>query len=244
MAERRRLLIAPDRLGSGPEVQLSPEEQHYLRRVLRLRCGDVVDVIDGCGHLWGAELREPHRLQLAAEPTKADGRDGVELGLAIALIRRGIDDVMRMACELVVDRIQPLQCDRCVPQAELKPDRWESILREAVEQCERLWLPELHAVTAFEPWLGSLEARVVAGVTRVDEGVPPLRHWLDDHPQPCGTTWLLVGPEGGWSSRESTLMERNAVTPVQLGSTILRSSTAAVAGVVDLVRWREGQLNS
>ena len=105
-------------------------------------------------------------------------------------------------------------------------------------------MPELHAVTAFEPWLGSLEARVVAGVTRVDEGVPPLRQWLDDHPQPCGTTWLLVGPEGGWSSRESTLMERNAVTPVQLGSTILRSSTAAVAGVVDLVRWREGQLNS
>ena len=56
----------------------------------------------------------------------------------MALVRRGMDDVMRMACELGVDHVQPLQADRSVPQAEHRPERWGVILQEAVEQSERL----------------------------------------------------------------------------------------------------------
>ena len=51
VAERRRLLLSPDRLEVGGSVLLNTEEQHYLRRVLRLRCGEQVDVTDGCGRL-------------------------------------------------------------------------------------------------------------------------------------------------------------------------------------------------
>ena len=45
VAERRRLLLSSDRLEQGGSVLLNSEEQHYLRRVLRLRCGEQVDPV-------------------------------------------------------------------------------------------------------------------------------------------------------------------------------------------------------
>ena len=72
VAERRRLLLTPDRLADGGSVLLTTEEQHYLRRVLRLRCGGRVDVIDGCGHLSVATLVEPQLLELDTAPQKVE----------------------------------------------------------------------------------------------------------------------------------------------------------------------------
>ena len=62
MAECRRLLIEPDRfLPSNLKTHtliLKDHEEHYLRRVLRLRNGDHVDIVDGIGSLWNAVLLE------------------------------------------------------------------------------------------------------------------------------------------------------------------------------------------
>ena len=77
-----------------------------------------MDVIDGCGHLSVATLVEPKLLELDTAQLKVEPLAQPQLGLAVALIRRGMDDVIRMACELGIDRIQPLRCERCVPQAE------------------------------------------------------------------------------------------------------------------------------
>ena len=141
VAERRRLLLTPDRFKEDGPVLLNTEEQHYLRRVLRLRCSERVDVIDGCGRLTVATLVDPQMLALDKSPQTIEPPAQPQLGLAVALMRRGMDEVIRMACELGIDRIQPLRCERCVPQAEHRPERWAAIVREAVEQCERLWVP-------------------------------------------------------------------------------------------------------
>ena len=50
-----------------------------------------------------------------------------------------------------------------------------------------------------------------------------------------------VGPEGGWSDTEQELIVSRGWQAVHLGSLILRSSTAAVRGSVELVQWRDGQ---
>ena len=243
VAERRRLLLTPDRLEQAGSVLLNTDEQHYLRRVLRLRCGEQVDVIDGRGRLTVATLVEPQLLALATAPQQIEPLVQPQLGLAVALMRRGMDEVIRMACELGIDRIQPLSCERCVPQAEHRPERWGAIIREAVEQCERLWMPQLHDVNDLSPWIGEGEGQRLVGVTR--ETAPPALHEclrLQEHP--AQTTWLVVGPEGGWTAAEQSLFAKAGVQPVQMGSTILRSSTAAVAGAVELVRWRDGLISS
>ena len=166
VAERRRLLLTPDRLKEGGPVLLNTEEQHYLRRVLRLRCGGRVDVIDGCGRLTVATLVEPQLLALDRTPQQIEPLAQPQLGLAVALMRRGMDEVIRMACELGIDRIQLLRCDRCVPQAEDRPERWAAIVREAVEQCERLWMPELFELKDLSQWMGDHRGQRLVGGTR------------------------------------------------------------------------------
>ena len=243
VAERRRLLLTPDRLNKGGPVLLNTDEQHYLRRVLRLRCGEQVDVIDGCGRLTRATLVEPQLLALDTTPQQIEPLAQPQLGLAVALMRRGMDEVIRMACELGIDQIQPLRCDRCIPQAEHRPERWSAIVREAVEQCERLWMPELFELKDLSQWMGDDRGQRLVGVTR-ETAPPALTQWLRHQADPVQLTWPMVGPEGGWTREELRLFSEAKIQPVQMGSTILRSSTAAVAGAVELVRWRDGLISS
>ena len=240
MAELRRLLIAPDRLHDKTDVQLSSEEQHYLRRVLRLRLGDRVALVDGVGQMWIAELQSQGMLRRDQRPAVIESRPWPRLGLALALVRRGFDDGLRMACELGVDVFQPLRCDRCVPQAEHRPERWQTVLNEAVEQCERLWMPKLEATASLQSWLASVEAPLAVGTTR-DQQTQPLHQWLEHLPitESSAMLWLVIGPEGGWTNAENNLMRDAGATAVDLGRTILRSATAAVAGSTELVRWRD-----
>ena len=243
VAERRRLLLTPDRLAEGGSVLLNTEEQHYLRRVLRLRCGGRVDVTDGCGRLLTATLVEPQLLELDSALQQIEPLAQPQLGLAVALMRRGMDEVIRMACELGIDLIQPLRCERCVPQAEHRPERWSAIVREAVEQCERLWMPQLLELKDLTQWMGDEQGQRLVGVTR--ETAPlALDQWLRHRADPAQLTWLMVGPEGGWTQEELNQFTQAKIQSVQMGSTILRSSTAAVAGAVELVRWRDGLISS
>ena len=159
--------------------------------------------------------------------------------MGLALIRRGFEDALRMACELGVDEIQPLQADRSIPQAEHRPERWATILHEAVEQCERLWLPTLHKACSLDQWPGS-EGPVAVAVTRRSD-TPALSAWLKSTPASDGMVWVLVGPEGGWSDAEHELIVSRGWQAVHLGSLILRSSTAAVHSSVELVQWRDGR---
>ena len=245
MAERRRLLIDSARLQRADDHRrfgLEDHESRYLRKVLRLKQGAQVDVIDGCGHLWIARLLEGQQLELCTEiaaPSQTLVSPLPKLGLAIALIRRGMDDVMRMACELGVDRLQPLDCQRSVPQAEHRPERWSSILQEAVEQCERLWAPELAAVSSASQWWNTpkpQDLRLIAVARELES--PRLSELLAAQASEDRSIWVSIGPEGGWSDQELAAAKAAGWIFVSLGGTILRSSTAAVAGVSSLSNWR------
>ena len=240
MGELRRLLIEPGRLAKVRRVDgclsLTADESHYIKRVLRRRNGDRLSITDGCGLLWEAVVVDGKGLQLADAPCDQQPAPVRRLGLALALTRRGFDDALRMACELGIDAIQPLSCRRCTPQAEHRPERWQSILKEAVEQCERLWMPTLHPLQSIEQWPLPSVPRAV-GVTR-SKGLPSLSEWLSK--QTDEWVWMVVGPEGGWDETELAQFDHHPWQPVHMGNTILRSSTAAVRSAVELVHWREG----
>ena len=247
MAELRRLLIHPTRLADLDREEcllLRDDERHYLRRVLRLRPGALVAVVDGRGHLWEGCLQEEGQLRLPSRCKTTGQAKTPQLGLAIALVRRGMDDVIRMACELGVDCIQPLQARRCTPQADYKPERWQLILKEAVEQCERLWMPKLRPLATTEDWWtmpNSSDALAIA--TTRNEGLIALDPWLQrQEPQRDTCIWLAIGPEGGWDPQEQKQAQEKGWSPISLNEEILRSSTAAIAGVATLSTWRYSSL--
>ena len=60
MAEKRRLFLDPNRLkdelGLKRELELTSAESHYLSRVMRMKSGDPLEIIDGEGHFWTAKI--------------------------------------------------------------------------------------------------------------------------------------------------------------------------------------------
>jgi hypothetical protein len=124
--ELRRLLLSPERLAAAPAtgaVLLEPAEQHYLSRVLRLRPGDRFAVVDGAGHLWLASLAgdQAQLLQPLAGPWQHEPEPQTRLNLAVALPRRDADVLLRMATELGIDGLQPLQAERSVAERWNRP---------------------------------------------------------------------------------------------------------------------------
>ena len=248
--ERRRLLIAPERLTAAPDgsVVLTADESRYLTRVLRLAPGDGLAITDGGGNLWEARLQGRDRALLEQPlqaPLQRVAPPRPELVLAAAVVKRDYDVVVRMAVELGVDRFQPLIAERTAVLGQLKAERWRTIAREAAEQCERLWLPQVaepqpacQAMAAAAAQPHSL--RLVATTRR--PGLTSLQGVLREQrlDQPPSALWLACGPEGGWSDGEEAEAERQGWIPVALGPRILRSSTAAVAALSMVSSWRHG----
>ncbi|MEB3199596.1 MAG: RsmE family RNA methyltransferase [Synechococcaceae cyanobacterium] len=267
--ERRRLWIDPVRLRAAAAtapatLQPAAAEAHYLQRVLRCRPGDRLDLVDGAGRLLPAVLEAGGALRLELEqepPPQPPAR--LPITLALALPRRDGELVWRMATELGVDRLQPLLAERGQVRGEAPLERWRAIVREALEQCERLWLPQLEEPQPALAWLQQHRDRAALLATTRREGLPPLEHLLPAAAMAPGATaaleegvgaggdplppvgpaslagvTLAVGPEGGWSPAEETAALEAGWRPVSLGPTILRTGTAAVAGVARLVSWR------
>ncbi|MFM7676328.1 MAG: RsmE family RNA methyltransferase [Synechococcus sp.] len=249
--ELRRLLIDPARLdGTSAVLALSREESHYLGRVLRLRSGGRFAVVDGCGHLWTARLLEAGRAELEQpleQPLERQEPPAPRLVLALAMPRRDGEVVLRMATELGVDGFRLLRAERGVLRGPeggegAVPGRWRTIVREAAEQCERLWLPTWEpSSSALELFAASAPASTAWGVrllaTTRRAGLPALEEALapaEAAAEGGSSITLAIGPEGGWSAREEERAAAAGWRAASLGATILRSSTAAVAAVARL----------
>ncbi len=252
--ELRRLLIASERiaapagaLGADGRLALEPHEAHYLERVLRYRPGERLAVVDGCGRLWTARLEPGRWLRLEQRPDAPQIRQEAPwppLVLAMAVPKREADLVWRMATELGADRLQPLLAGRGAPRERYPLQRWEGIVREATEQCERLWSPELMAPQPAEAWLGRPVQGIALLATTRRDGLPLCGKVLAElagsgnEEALRGGLHLAIGPEGGWNPQEELLAESAGWRPVSLGGSILRTATAAVSGLALLAGWR------
>ncbi|EAQ75055.1 hypothetical protein WH5701_08234 [Synechococcus sp. WH 5701] len=245
--ELRRLLIAPERLAAGTTLALAPEESRYLSRVLRYGPGERFAVVDGWGQLWSAVLLDGPQARLEqplGQPLQRQAAASPWLELAVAIPRLDFDVVVRMACELGVDRLQPLVAEHGARRGSWKASRWQAILREACEQCERLWLPQLLEPLEAITYLGETRAALALLASTREAELPLLGTALAQAPaDPLAGAMdgvaLAIGAEGGWSPAEGAAAQAAGWQAVSLGPHILRTSTAAVAGLASLVQWRE-----
>ncbi len=220
--------------GPGQGLELSREEQHYLRRVLRLRPGEAFAISDGQGQLWQGHLgAEGQALQ--GQLLEHQAAPQPRLVLLAGLMRRELEPMLRMVTELGLDRFVPLRAQRSLPDpGDQRQDRWQTLVKEACEQCERLWQPQLEAVVSASEALArpraAGEQRWIA-VTR-EAGVPSLLGQLQAVQVAGSGDWQLAcGPEGGWSPTERDIAAAAGWQPVSLGPSILRAPTAALVGV-------------
>ena len=248
MAEKRRLFINPNRLSdeidSNGELILTSNESHYLSRVMRMRSEDLLEVIDGKGHLWNAQIVEKKIIRLTDgfdKPLQVVTRQSPLICIAVVIPKKGFENFLQMSCEIGVDIIQPLISKRSVVKEcnNEKILRFQKIIHEAVEQSERLWSPKVMQALTFPNWIYDLpsEAQIGFATTRIQD-LQDCENWLEEIPFKVNQVWVVIGPEGGWNKDEETLAFDTGFVGVSMGETILRTSTAAVSACQLMTSWR------
>lgn len=210
------VLVEPALLSDTGEIALDEDTDHHLRRVLRLRDGEAVSVTDGGGRWCLATVRvNGHQLQLEATSpihVAAPPATAVTIGAAIPKGDR-LDWMVQKVAELGVDRLMLLHATHSVVR--WKPERVEHqlarlqrIADEALRQSRRVFR------LTIDPPVAAVD--VLADFVLAEPGGRRLA---------VGDTAVAVGPEGGWDASELAAGRDQ----VDLGVTILRTETAAVA---------------
>ena len=251
MAEKRRLFIDPNRLkdelGLKREIELTSAESHYLSRVMRMKSGDSLEIIDGEGHLWTAKIVDKKIIKLINNfdnSIKSISREKPLICIAVVIPKQGFDNFLKMSCEIGIDVIQPLISQRSVVKEcnNEKIIRYQKIIVEAVEQSERLWCPEVRHALQFPNWVNNLPAnsRIGFATTRIDD-LEDCVDWLKGTSIKANQLWVVIGPEGGWSKSEEALAFDSGFVGISIGDNILRTSTAAVSACQLMTSWRRLQ---
>ncbi|TAG97196.1 MAG: 16S rRNA (uracil(1498)-N(3))-methyltransferase [Oscillatoriales cyanobacterium] len=260
MPQLQRLAVNPAQI-CDRTINLTPEQQHYLCRVLRLNQGDKFIAMDGRGHWWLAvlEAQETGLIASITEEITVNKELAVEVTLMAALPKgNGFDEVVRQATELGVASILPVTSDRTLlkPSGQ-KVDRWKRIAAEAAEQSERQFVPTILEPISFDfavkdcgqkyryicvargdnrhLWdcLIGLEPPQPPLVSGEQEFDPPFVGAVPPCPPPGGELSIVIaiGPEGGWTDAEVKRAIEFGFEPVSLGSRILRAVTAPIVAL-------------
>ena len=215
---------------------LTGDEARHLTQVLRIKPGAKVTVFDGNGKRAEAEVlattRDEVALRIGEAITPPAPRPAITLAQAIPK-GKNMDLIVQKAVELGVAAIQPLVTkNTIVHPGEGKSDKWRRTALEACKQCGQDRLPHIADPLPFERWIangsGSLPAAHSLNlIASLAPGAEPLREVLRAHPETAAAT-LLIGPEGDFTTDETTAALAAGFLPVTLGEIVLRVETAAL----------------
>ncbi len=225
-------------------VHLTGALAHQLGRVLRLRPGDHVALLDDGGDEYDVELLSLGAREVTARVvgrSRPAGEPGRELVLHPALPKaKKLDWVLQKGTELGATAFEPLVSRYCVPQGGEEPgaklERWRRIVAEAAEQAGRTRLPRVAAPVDFAAACAAAAPAALHLILSPAEGALPLRLALAAREPlpPALAVHLYVGPEGGFSPEELALAAASGLVAVSLGPRILRTETAPLAALAAL----------
>jgi 16S rRNA (uracil1498-N3)-methyltransferase len=231
-------LYVREPMAEGATIALEPKQAHYLGNVMRKGAGDELLIFDGRSGEWLARIVEAGKksMTLSVERRTREAEVLPKLTLAFAPVKRAQTDwLVEKATELGVSKLQPVITRRTVAER-VKLERLEAIAIEAAEQCGRTVLPEIAEPLSLERFLGAATHPIYFAD---EQGGEPVATAMTP-----GIAAIVVGPEGGFSDEERSLVRRHPhAVAISLGPRILRAETAALAAVSGYMAlagdWRE-----
>ena len=218
--------------------RLDHDESGHCIKVLRHKCGDQINVIDGSGTLhrcrittdshkgveamiveseenWGSH---PYRLHMAVCPTKNNDR---------------YEWFAEKACEIGFDVLHPVIGEHSERRV-LKTQRVEKILVSAAKQSLKAAVPVVNEPVSVKDFIKDCQDKDALKLIAYcfdDENMPrrSIKDALSDFQGQ--EIVVMIGPEGDFSKHEADLAMEAGFIPVHLGDSRLRTETAALAAV-------------
>jgi len=209
---------------------LSGEEAKHCVQVLRHRAGDQIHLMDGLGGNYVASIIEATKnkvsLRILSHEQSYSQRN-TKLHLAVAPTKNisRFEWFLEKATEIGIDEITPILCQRSERKV-VKPERLKKIILAAAKQSKNTILPTLNPMiklgTFFKKeWAGSPQQFIAH--CENDHEVHLLEKYKADQ-----DVIILIGPEGDFSPEEIKNSFENGYVPISLGTSRLRTETAAI----------------
>ncbi len=222
-----QLFYSPNIEENTTSFTFDKDESRHIVKVLRKSVGDNLQITNGAGWLFTAEVAVPninkclvniisktfqpkkdYKLHLAVAPTKMNDR---------------YEWFLEKATEIGIDTITPIICDHSERKV-IKPERFERILQSAMKQSLNCYLPKLNDAIPFKSFM----EQQFSGDLFIAHCEETDRKSLKSQLKPYTHITILIGPEGDFSTTEIEAALKNHFIPVTLGNTRLRTETAAI----------------
>lgn len=242
-----RYFYVPD---AANQVELPAEEATHALRVLRLKGGDEIFLMDGEGSFYRAEVTAASSKRCLYEikenmPQKRAWKGHIHLAIAPTKMMERIEWMAEKATEIGFDELSFLNCQFSERKV-VKTPRIDKIVISAVKQSHKAWKPVVNELESFKefiqtPRLGrKFICHCYEEVEKKDFFTEINSCSMDSDvsqnssaSQESGAAdiTVLVGPEGDFSIDEVRLALENGYESVSLGTSRLRTETAGLVAV-------------
>ena len=228
-----RYFFVPD---AAQQTELPADEAMHALRVLRLKSGDEMFLMDGEGNYYRAQvtIAATHRCFyeiLETMPQERQWQGRVHLAIAPTKMMDRIEWMVEKATEIGVDEVSFLNCQFSERRL-VKTTRLEKIVVSAVKQSHKAYKPQLHEIESFKAFIH--EPREGSKfIAHCYEEVP--RSYLFDELKKDGGTedaTVMIGPEGDFSIEEVKMAVEAGWQSVHLGESRLRTETAGLSAIM------------
>ena len=228
-----RSFYVPDALTA---TELPPEEAMHALRVLRMKIGDEMVLMDGQGNSYRAEVTLAHTKHCLYEIKEQmlqerQWQGHIHLAIAPTKMMERIEWMTEKAVEVGVDEISFLNCQFSERRL-VKISRLEKIMISAVKQSHKAWATQLNEIVNFDTFIKQ-PREGHKYIAHCYEEVP--RTYLFDELQKTSATddtTVLIGPEGDFSIDEVRQAVAEGYISVHLGKSRLRTETAGLSAVM------------
>jgi 16S rRNA (uracil1498-N3)-methyltransferase len=223
-----QLFYTPDIDPSAKQYFLNEEESKHCVRVLRLGNDSELELIDGKGGFYKAQIIDAHPkrtlLQIISAHQAFNKRNHF-LHIAIAPTKNmeRVEWFLEKATEIGIDEISFIISQRS-ERKELKIDRLNKIVTSAVKQSIKAYHPVLNEAIGFEKFI----SRPFDGQKFIAHCEKTSKASLRDEINTGGAYLILIGPEGDFNPNEIDAALNNGFKAITLGDSRLRTETAAL----------------
>jgi len=222
-----QLFYNPSLDNSVKQFVFPPDESKHIVRVLRKSEGDVLQITNGKGYLFEAEIlvadQKKCKAQIISEKKAIPKRYSLHMAVAPTKMNDRYEWFLEKATEIGVDEITPIICDHSERKV-IKLERMERVLQSAMKQSLQTVLPKLNPAVSYKDFMAS-EYTGLKFIAHCDKGekMELKRRVIADM-----DLTILIGPEGDFSKNEIDMAKEKGFMPISLGNNRLRTETAAI----------------
>ena len=220
-------------------TEMPMDEALHALRVLRLKSGDEMFLMDGEGKFYRAEVTIAATKRCMYEikevlPQEKGWNGNIHIAIAPTKMMDRVEWFCEKATEIGIDEITFLNCKQSERKV-MRTVRLDKIVVAAVKQSRKPWKPKLNAMMSFKDF-----------VTAPREGQKYIAHCHEEieredlftevfklkSSEKYENVTVLIGPEGDFSLEEVKLAIDNGYKSVTLGTSRLRTETAALSATM------------